>query len=58
MGPTTALEEEPEPKFEAQAAAALDSADIQVDEQLCAARAQVATVPSVVARPDEIMYQV
>ena len=37
MGPTTALEGEPEPAFEAQAAAALYNSDIQVDEQLCAA---------------------
>ena len=58
VGPTTALEEEPEPDFEAQYAAALDNADIQVDEQLCASRTQVATVPIVVARPDEIMYEV
>ena len=34
MGPTTALEEDPEPAFEAQAAEALDNTDIQVDEQL------------------------
>ena len=34
VGPITALEEEPEPSFEAKAAAALDNADIQVDEQL------------------------
>ena len=32
VGPTTALEEEPEPAFEAKAAAALDNADIQVDD--------------------------
>ena len=56
VGPTTDLEEEPEPAFESQDAAALDKADIQVDEQLCAARAQVATVPIVVAQPDEMMY--
>ena len=58
VGPTTALEEEPEPAFEAQAAAALDNADIQVDEQLCATRSQAATVPIVVAWPDEIVYGV
>ena len=58
VGLTTALEEEPEPAFEAQAAAALDNADIQVDKKLRAARAQVATVPIVVARPYEIMYEV
>ena len=58
MGPTTALEEEPEPAFEAQAAEGLDNADIQVDEQLRAAQAQVATVPIVVARPNETMYEV
>ena len=38
--------------------AALDNADIQVDEQLRAARTQVATVPITVAQPDEIMYEV
>ena len=38
VGPTTALEEESEPAFEAKAAAALDNADIQVYEQLPAAR--------------------
>ena len=32
--PTTDLEEEPEPAFEAQYSAALDNSDIQVDEQL------------------------
>ena len=52
MGPTTALEGEPEPAFEAQAAAALEKADIQVDKQLCAAQTQVATVPIVVVQPD------
>ena len=57
VGPTTALEEESEPAFEAKAAAALDNADIQVDKQLCAARTQVATVPIMVAHPDEIMYE-
>ena len=45
VGHTTALEEEPEPAFEAKAAAALDNADIQVDEQLRAAQTQVTTVP-------------
>ena len=58
MGPTTALEEEPEPAFEAKAAAALDNADIQVEEQLRAARTQVATVPIMVAQTNEIMYEV
>ena len=58
MGPTTDLEEEPEPAFEAKAAAALDNSDIQVDEQLRADRTQVATVPIMVAQPDEIMYEV
>ena len=38
--------------------AALDNADIQVGEQLCAARTQVATVPIIVAQPDEIMHEV
>ena len=55
VSPTTALEEEPEPAFEEQAASALENADIQVDEQLRAARTQVATVTIVVAHPDEIM---
>ena len=58
VGPTTALDEEPEPDFEAQAAAALDNTDIQVDKQLRAARSQAATVPIVEARPDEILYEV
>ena len=58
VGPTTALEEEPEPAFEAKAAAALDNTDIQVDKQLCAARTQVATIHIMVAQPDEIMYEV
>ena len=49
VDPTTALEEEHEPAFEAKAAAALDNADIQVDKQLRAARIQVTTVPIVVA---------
>ena len=53
VGPTTALEEEPEPAFEAKAAAALDNADIQVDERIRAAQTQVATLPIVVAQPDE-----
>ena len=39
VGPTTALEEEPEPAFEAQAVAALDNADIQFDKQPRSARA-------------------
>ena len=58
MGPTTALEEEYEPAFEAKDAAALDNADIQVDEQLRADRTQVATVPIMVAHPHAIMYEV
>ena len=58
MGPITALEEEPEPAFEAQATASLDNVDIKVDEKLCAARSQVATVPIVVSQLDEIMYKV
>ena len=37
VGPTTALEEESEPAFEAKSAAELDNSDIQVDEQLRAA---------------------
>ena len=58
MGPATALEKDPEPSFEAQTAAELGNPDIQVDEQLCAARAQAATVPIVEARLDEIVYVV
>ena len=58
VGHTTALEEEYESAFESKDAVALDNAYIQVDEKLCAARSQVATVPIVVARPDEIMYEV
>ena len=58
MGPTKTLEEESEPDFEAKAAAALDNADIQVDKQLRAAQTQVATVPIMVAQPNEIMYEV
>ena len=58
MGPTTALEEESEPAFEAKDAAALDNTDIQVDKQLRAARTQVATIHIMVAQPDEIMYKV
>ena len=58
MGTTTALEEDPEPAFEAQASAALENSEIQVDKQLRAARAQVAIVPILVARPDEILYEV
>ena len=58
MGPATDLEEEPEPAFEAQAEVALDNDDIQVDEQLRADRVQAATVSIVVARPDEIVYEV
>ena len=57
VGPTTALEEEYEPPFEEKAAVALDNADIQVDEQLCAAQTQVDTVPIMVAQPHEIMYK-
>ena len=58
MGPTTALEEESEPAFEAKAAVASDNADIQVDEQLRASGTQVDTVPIMVAQPHEIMYEV
>ena len=58
VGPTTALEEECEPAFEAKSAAALDNSDIQEDEQLHADRTQVATVPIMVAQPEEIMYEV
>ena len=46
------------PDFEEKSAAALDDADIQVDEQLCADRTQVATVPIMVAHPHAIMYEV
>ena len=56
VGPTTALEEEYEPAFEAKSAIALENTDIQVDKQLCAARTQVDTVPIMVAQPHEIMY--
>ena len=49
VGPTTALEEESEPAFEAKAVVVLYNADIQVDEQLCAAQTQVDTVPIKVA---------
>ena len=58
VGHTTALEEEPAPAFEGKAAAALDNYDIQMDKQLRASLTQVATVPIVVAQPDEIMYKV
>ena len=58
MGPTTDLKEDPEPSLESQSASALENSDIQEDEQLRAARSQVATVPIVVARPEEIMYEV
>ena len=58
VDPNTALEEEPEPAFETKATAASDNADIQVEEQLCASRTQVATVPIMVAHPNEIMYKV
>ena len=58
VGPTTDLEEESEPNFEAKAAAALDNADTQVDKKLRAARTKVVTVPIMVAQPDEIMYEV
>ena len=37
---------------------ALENADIQVDEQLRAARKKVVTVPIMVAQPHEIMYKV
>ena len=36
----------------------MDNAEIQVDEQLCAAQTQVDTVPIMVAQPHEIMYEV
>ena len=36
----------------------MDNTDIQVDEQLRAARTQVDTVPIMVAQPHEIMYKV
>ena len=49
VGPTTALDEEYEPSFEAKDAVALDNADIQVDEQLCVARTKGDTVPIMVA---------
>ena len=55
VGPTTALEEEPEPAFEEKSAAELENSDIQVDELLRTDQTQVATVPIVVAQPDEIM---
>ena len=51
VGPTTALEEEYGPSFEAKAAVALDNANIQVDKQLRAARTQLDTVPIMVAQP-------
>ena len=57
VGPTTALEEEYEPAFEAKATVALYNSGIQVDRQLRAARTQVATVPIMVAQPHEIMYK-
>ena len=57
VGPTIALEEEPEPAFESKSAAELDNTDIQVDEQLRADRTKVAAVPIMVAQPDEIMYE-
>ena len=58
VGPTTSLEEEYEPAFEEKPAVALDNTDIQVNEQLRAARTQVYTVPIMVAHPHEIMYEV
>ena len=58
VGPTTALEEESEPDFEAKSAAALKNTEIQVDTQICATRTQVDTVHIMVAQPDEIMYKV
>ena len=58
VGPATALDKEPEPAFEAKSTAVLDNSDIQVDEQFRAARTQAATVPIVVARPNEIVYEV
>ena len=36
----------------------MDNSNIQVDEQLRAARTQVDTVPIMVAQPHEIMYEV
>ena len=56
VGSTKALKDEPESAFEAKAAAALENSDIKVDKQLGSARTQVATVPIMVAQPDEIMY--
>ena len=58
VGPNTALEEEYEPAFEAKSVVALDNAEIQVDEKLCADRTQVDTVPIMVAQTNEIMYKV
>ena len=55
VGPTTALEEEYEPAFEAKAAVSLDNAGIQVEGQLCAARTQLDTVPIIVAQTHDIM---
>ena len=54
VGPTIALEKEPEPAFEAKAAAALDNSDIQVEEQLRSVQTQVATVPIMIAQTDKI----
>ena len=58
VGPTTALEEESEPAFESKSAVELDNTDIQVDKKLRADQTQVDTVPIMVARPHEIMYEV
>ena len=57
MGPTTAVEEEPEPYFEEKSGSALDNTYIQVDKLLRAAQTQVATVPIMVAQPHEVMYK-
>ena len=58
VGPATALDEEPEPAFEAQSVAALENSDIQVDEQIRASRAYTATVPIMIACPNDIVYEV
>ena len=58
VGPTTAVEEEPEPYFEEKSGSALDNTYIQVDKRLRAAQTQVATVPIMVTQTDEIMCEV
>ena len=58
VGPNTAIEEVYEPAFEAKSVVSLDNTDIQVDEQLRAARTQVDTVPIMVAQPHKIVYEV